>query len=55
MQDMTDAGQDGCRIGQIKYRMETGRLDAGQDGDRTGRMQYRTAAGQYRCRTGRMQ
>ena len=54
MQDWMEAGQDGCRTGQIQDR-----TDAGQAGYvglircRTEHIKLRTDAGQVKCRTGR--
>ena len=50
MQDRSDSGQVGCRIGQLLDRM-----DAGQFGCKTGRIQDRSDSGQDKCRTGQMQ
>ena len=41
VQEGTDAGQAGCRIGRMQDR-----TDAGEDGCRRGRMQDRIDAGQ---------
>ena len=48
MQDRTDAGQGGCRIGRMLYEYRT---DAGQDESRTELMQDRSDVERMQCST----